>query len=249
MSMKLSRLVGILSLALIVTGCSTVPKEYRDPRDPWQAYNRAMFKFNTDFDNAFIKPAAKGYRAITPEPVDRSITNFFSNLSDLTSAVNNVLQFKLSRAGSDLGRFAVNTTAGVLGLFDVASNLGLSSYKEDFGQTLGYWGFGSGPFFVIPVLGPSSVRDTFGLAGDVALDPLFSISEDKVYWGLVSLRLVDHRADLLDAEEILDEAALDRYAFVRDAFLQRREYLVHDGNPPSAADDEAFFWDDEPAED
>jgi phospholipid-binding lipoprotein MlaA len=222
-----------------------VPSEYRDPRDPWQPFNRAVFRFNTDFDNAFLKPTAQAYQFITPEPLDEGITNFFNNIADATSAVNNVLQFKLSRAGSDVGRVFVNTTVGFVGFFDVASNVGLPSYKEDFGQTLGYWGFGAGPYFVIPILGPSTVRDTFGLAGDIVLDPFFNLEEHEIYWGFVTLRVVDRRADLLVAGELVDEAAIDRYSFVRDAYLQRRQNLVHDGNPPES-DDDAVIWEDTP---
>jgi phospholipid-binding lipoprotein MlaA len=245
MQTALMRIVPlVLGTVLLVGGCSSIPKEQRDPRDPWQPYNRAMFKFNTDFDNAFMKPAAQGYQFITPEPVNRGITNFFNNIADVTSAVNNALQFKLSRAGTDVGRVVVNTTAGVVGFFDVATNLGIPSYKEDFGQTLGYWGFGAGPFFVLPILGPSSVRDTVGFAGDVVVDPFFSISKDEIYWGFIVLRAIDTRAGLLAAGDLMEDAALDRYAFVRDAYLQRRRNLVHDGNPP--ADDEYdLFWDEE----
>ncbi|MGB5833176.1 MAG: VacJ family lipoprotein [Thiohalocapsa sp.] len=241
---SLGRVFGLLAVFAFVAGCSSVPKEYRDPRDPWQGYNRAMFKFNTDFDNAFIKPTAKGYQYITPEPVDRGVTNFFNNIADLTSVVNNALQFKLSRAGSDVGRVVVNTTVGIVGFFDVASNMGLPSYKEDFGQTLGYWGFGAGPYFVMPIIGPSSLRDTVGFAGDIVIDPFFSISKDEIYWGFVVLRVIDRRADLLVAGDILDSAAIDPYAFVRDAYLQRRRSQVYDGNPPME-DDEDFFWDGE----
>jgi phospholipid-binding lipoprotein MlaA len=231
----------LLAAVLLLGGCGTIPKEQRDPRDPWQPVNRAVFKFNTDFDNAFFKPAAKGYQFITPKPIDRGITNFFDNVADVTSAVNNLLQFKLSRAGSDVGRVAVNTTVGFLGFFDVASNMGIPNYKEDFGQTLGYWGIGDGPFLVLPVLGPSSVRDTFGFAGDTVVDPFFHFAEGETYWGPVVLRAVDKRADLLAAGDLVDEAALDRYSFVRDAYLQRRRNLVHDGNPPPDEDDD-FFW-------
>jgi phospholipid-binding lipoprotein MlaA len=245
MQIKVSRVAGVLVAMVFVAGCSSVPKEYRDPRDPWQAYNRAMFKFNTDFDNAFVKPAAQAYQWITPEPVDRSITNFFDNVADATSAVNNALQFKLWRAGTDVGRVVINSTVGIVGLFDVASNLGLPSYKEDFGQTLGYWGIGDGPYFVMPIIGPSTVRDTFGFAGDVVIDPFFSIQKDKVYWGFVVLRVIDRRADLLAAGEILDEAAIDPYAFVRDAYLQKRRSQVFDGNPP-AEEDEDYIWGDNP---
>ena len=234
----------VLGMSLLSSGCSSIPKEQRDPRDPWQPYNRAMFRFNTDFDNAFIKPTAQAYQKITPEPVNRGITNFFNNIADVTSAVNNALQFKLSRAGSDVGRVVVNTTVGIVGFFDVATNMGMPSYKEDFGQTLGYWGFGVGPYFVLPIFGPNSVRDTFGLAGDIVVDPFFSINKDEIYWGFVILRVIDTRAGLLAAGDLMDEAALDRYAFVRDAYLQRRNNLVHDGNPP--ADEELdLFWGEE----
>lgn len=235
---------AVLLTVLFIGGCSSIPKEQRDPRDPWQPYNRAMFKFNTDFDNAFFKPAAQGYQAITPEPVNHGITNFFNNVADVTSAVNNALQFKLSRAGTDVGRVLVNTTVGLVGFIDVATNMGIPSYKEDFGQTLGYWGFGDGPYFVMPILGPSSVRDTFGFAGDVLIDPFFSLQEDEIYWGFVVLRAIDTRAGLLAAGDLVDEAALDRYSFVRDAYLQRRRNLVHDGNPP-ADQDYDLFWDED----
>ncbi len=211
-----------------------------DPLDPLEPYNRGMHQFNTDFDNAFVKPVAKGYQAVTPEPVDRGITNFFNNLADVNSAINNLLQFKLSRFGSDIGRISINSTVGVLGFFDVATNVGLPSYKEDFGQTLGYWGAEPSPYLVLPFLGPSTVRDTVGTVGDVMVDPLFSVSHETVYWGLVGLRVVDTRADLLTATKIIEEAAVDHYAFVRDAFLQRRRNLIFDGNPPPGPDDDLF---------
>ncbi|EIC22402.1 MlaA family lipoprotein [Thiorhodovibrio frisius] len=229
-------------MVIFAAGCASVPPEYRDPRDPWQPYNRAMFKFNTDFDNAFIKPTAEAYQAITPEPVNRSVTNFFGNVADLTSAVNNLLQFKLSRTGSDISRVLVNTTVGVLGLFDVATNVGIPSYKEDFGQTLGYWGFANGPYFIMPIIGPSTVRDTFGFAGDVVIDPCFSVNRDEIYWGFIGLRVIDKRAGLLTAGEIFEEAAIDRYSFVRDAYLQKRDNDVHDGDPADDAIDDNV-WD------
>lgn len=229
--------------ALFIIGCGSIPEESRDHRDPWQAYNRAMFQFNTDFDNAFLKPTAKAYRFITPEPVDRGVTNFFDNIADISSAVNNFLQFKLSRAGSDIGRVLVNSTLGIGGLFDVATNMGLKSYKEDFGQTLGYWGFASGPYFVLPIVGPSSVRGAFGFAGDMFIDPFYSVDKNEVYWGLMALRLIDRRADLLEAMELVDDAALDRYSFVRDAYLARREAAVRDGEVQPVDNAEDFFWD------
>ncbi|WPL19526.1 putative phospholipid-binding lipoprotein MlaA precursor [Thiorhodovibrio winogradskyi] len=223
--------LGVILAALAATGCATMPQEYGDPRDPWQPYNRAMFKFNTDFDNAFIKPTAQAYQKVTPEPVNRGVTNFFDNIADLTSAVNNLLQFKVSRTGSDVGRILVNSTVGVLGIFDVATNLGIPSYKEDFGQTLGYWGFANGPYFVMPIIGPSTVRDTLGFAGDVAVDPFYSINKNEIYWGFIAVRVIDKRAGLLTASAIFNEAAIDRYSFVRDAYLQRRANQVRDGDP------------------
>jgi phospholipid-binding lipoprotein MlaA len=235
---------GALILAWLVTigGCASTPDAFREPSDPLEPYNRAMFKFNTDFDNAFLKPIAKGYKYIAPEPVDRGVTNFFNNIDDLTSAVNNLLQFKLSRFGTDIGRVTVNSTAGLLGVLDVATNLGLPSYKEDFGQTLGYWGLGPGPYFVIPILGPSTIRDAVGLAGDIYVDPFISVRKNEIYWGAVGLRLIDRRADLLQAGDILEEAAVDPYSFLRDAYLQRRRTKVYDGNPPpETAADEAWY--------
>jgi len=230
---------AVLIAALLAGGCASTPD---DPRDPLELYNRAMFRFNTDFDNAFLKPVAKGYKYITPEPVDRSITNFFDNIDDITSAANNLLQFKLSRFGSDVGRVLINSTVGLLGILDVATNMGVPSYKEDFGQTLGYWGFGPGPYFVLPLLGPSTIRDTIGLAGDIAADPFISVRKNEVYWGAVALRLVDRRADLLKATDLLEDAALDPYTFMRDGFLQRRQYKVYDGNPPPETEADELWY-------
>jgi phospholipid-binding lipoprotein MlaA len=238
------RLAGLaLGAALLASGCASDPGRVADSRDPAESYNRAVYRFNSDFDKAFMRPVAKAYQKVTPEPVDRGITNFFANIADATSAVNNVLQVKLSRAGSDVGRIVVNSTAGVLGFVDVASNAGLPSYKEDFGQTLGYWGIGPGAYFVLPFLGPSSLRDAVGRAGDVVTDPLISLRQQEVAWGLLGVRIVDQRADLLTAGDILDDAAIDPYSFLRDAYLQRRQSLVHDGNPPPQ-DGEDDLWKD-----
>ena len=228
------RRVVFLGLAACIglSGCATVDPEYRDPRDPLESYNRTMYKFNDGLDTAVLTPLAKGYQAITPTPVDRGITNFFNNLEDVGSAINNLLQFKLSRALSDVGRVVVNTTVGLLGFMDVASNMNLPKYGEDFGQTLGAWGFGSGPFIVLPVLGPSSGRDAIGTVVDWYTDPITYVDDDGVRWGLRGLNIVDTRADLLNASRVMEQAALDPYAFVRDAYLQKRLNDVHDGNPP-----------------
>jgi phospholipid-binding lipoprotein MlaA len=225
-------LVVLLTVLLALSGCATIEDDYRDPRDPMESYNRAMHTFNDELDKAIIKPLAEGYRTITPKPVDRGITNFFSNLDDVVSAVNNLLQFKLHRAASDVGRVVVNSTIGILGFFDVATNMDMPRYDEDFGQTLGAWGMGPGPYFVLPILGPSSIRDTFGLVADWYTDPVRYVKGDDWRYGLVGLRGIDMRADLLTASKVLDEAALDPYNFTRDAYLQKRRNDVYDDNPP-----------------
>jgi phospholipid-binding lipoprotein MlaA len=229
------RLLGILGTVALLTSCASLPETQRDPEDPLGPYNRAMYKFNTDFDNAFLKPIAKGYKWVTPAVAREGVTNFFNNIADVTSAANNLFQFKLSRFGSDVGRVAVNSTVGVGGLVDVATNMGLPSYKEDFGQTLGYWGAVKSPYLVLPLLGPSTVRDALGRGVDTFTNPTFYINDGAVTWGLFGLQAVNTRADLLTATKILQEAAIDPYTFVRDAYLQRRLYEIYDGNPPPQA--------------
>jgi phospholipid-binding lipoprotein MlaA len=229
---------ALCATAALAAGCATT-SEYRNPSDPWEPFNRVVFQFNDDFDTAFLKPVAKGYQAITPAPVDRGITNFFENLADVRNTVNNALQFKMTRAATSLGRVVVNSTVGVLGFVDVASNMNLPKYNEDFGQTLGAWGVDSGPFVVLPLLGPSTARDTVGLVGDWYTDPLTYVNDGGVAWGLKGLRIIDRRADLLAASKVLEQAALDPYSFVRDAYLQRRRSDIHDGNPPPEELEEA----------
>jgi len=237
------RALAWLVAPTLLLGCASTSDREFDPRDPLEPFNRATFRFNMDFDKAFVRPIAAGYRKVTPEPVDRSITNFFNNLADATSAVNNVLQFKMSRAGSDVGRLFINSTIGVLGFIDVASNVGLPSYKEDFGQTLGYWGLDPGAYLVAPLLGPTSMRDAIGRGGDLFTDPLLGLRPHQVRWGLVGVRAIDQRADLLKATEILEGSTLDPYSFVRDAYLQRRQALVYDGHPPQDQSPQDF-WDE-----
>jgi phospholipid-binding lipoprotein MlaA len=220
----------LLSATLGLAGCATGPD--RDPRDPLEDFNRAAYSFNELIDEALLEPLGRGYKFITPEPVDSGVTNFFNNLRDVRSALNNLLQFKIGRAFSDVGRVAINSTVGLLGLMDVASNLNFPRYDEDFGQTLGVWGLGSGPYIVFPFFGPSSARDGVGLVADWFTDPLYYIEDDAVRLSLRGLDIVDTRADLLSASRVVSQAALDPYAFIRDAYLQRRENLVHDGNPP-----------------
>lgn len=220
----------------VLGGCATTGAG-GDPRDPFEPMNRAIYKFNDEFDKAIAKPVAEAYRAFVPDAVRTGVGNFFSNINDVIVALNNALQGKIPDAINDVGRIAVNTTLGVLGFRDVATELGVPKNNEDFGQTLGRWGFRDGPYIVLPILGPSSVRDTVGWAGDIYTSPLVGV--DNVNWrnSLIGLRFVTVRADLLEASAILETAALDPYEFVRDAYLQRRRNLVYDGNPPA---DKAF---------
>ncbi len=244
---RLKRVLLVFLGVSMLSACASVPDDYRDPRDPWESYNRGMHEFNSEFDKAIFKPVATGYRAITPEPVDKSITNFFNNMRDFTSAINNLLQFKLTRAASDVGRILFNSTLGLLGFIDVATNMDFPSYKEDFGQTLGYWGVDTGPYFVLPILGPSDVRDSIGLIPDWYTQPIAYLDDRYVRWALAIVYGIDKRADLLGASDVLEAAALDPYTFSRDAYLQKRRNDVYDGNPPLEDEYwEEFGSDEEP---
>ncbi len=239
------RVILLSSLAIFISGCAST-SGYVDPRDPWEGSNRAIFKFNDGLDRAIFQPIARGYKAIMPAPMNRGVTNFFMNLGDVRSAVNNLLQFKLQRSMNDVGRLMVNSTLGVLGFMDVASNMNLPKYGEDFGQTLGVWGAKPGPYVVLPFLGPSSVRDTIGLVPDWYMAPIRWIpTNDAVTFGLLGLWFVDRRADLLGASRVLEMAALDPYEFIRDAYLQKRHNDVYDDHPPPDAEfDESLESDD-----
>jgi phospholipid-binding lipoprotein MlaA len=228
-------LILIVNL-LFLSGCSSV--QSRHPADPIEAFNRQSDQFNQDFDRAVAKPVARGYRYVTPSVVDLGVTNFFRNLADIPSAANNFLQLKPGRAFSDIGRVCINSTLGIFGLFDVASDMGIPSYKEDLGQTLGYWGVGDTPFLVIPFLGPTTLRDFIGRIGDTLINPI-SYPSQSAYLSLSALQLVDTRADLLEAGNVLDEAAVDRYAFFREFYLQQRQTMIKDG--PNHMDDDELF--------
>jgi len=217
-----------LALSGLLSGCATSG----NPKDPIEGFNRAMYAFNEGLDTVLIKPVAQGYDAVLPMPVRTGVTNFFGNIADFFIGVNNLLQGKPDQAVSDLGRVLVNSTFGILGLFDVATEAGLEKHEEDFGQTFGRWGIGDGAYVVIPVFGPRTLRDTAGLVLDVAVDPVANVSNVPTRNSLTALRLIDNRADLLPADKVIEEAALDKYAYVRDGYLQRRRNLVHDGNAP-----------------
>lgn len=233
--------IGIVAALLIMTGCATTNQT---AGDPLEGYNRAMYKFNDAVDTAVLKPVAKGYDFVVPDPISQGVSNFFSNLNDITVIINDLLQGKFHQAYKDTHRFVVNTTVGVGGIFDVASLSGLNKNNEDFGQTLGVWGADPGAYIVLPFFGPRNVRDTFGLIGDMFTDPVMYVEGDDARWALIGTRVVDTRAQLLKAEKVLDEAALDEYSYVRDAYMQRRQNLVYDGNPP-LEDDEFDIFEEE----
>ena len=236
-SMRPLILVSSLLLSLpLLTGCAGA----RNPQDPLETWNRGVYKFNDTIDKAAIKPVAKGYDAVMPETAKIMISNFISNLDDLLVTANDLLQLKFNQAASDGSRFLINSTFGLGGLFNVASRL--KKHNEDFGQTLGYWGVGTGPYLVLPFLGSSSFRDGVGLYVDTTESlpgHIESIpTRNKYYIGV----FVHQRAAILDQEKVLDEAAVDRYAMMRDGYFMYRKNLVYDGDPPRDRyyDDEEF---------
>ncbi len=221
-----------------------------DPKDPLQAYNRVMFAFNERADQYALKPVAKAYRFITPKPVQFVVGNFFSNLGDLWTGFNNLLQGKGKAAASDTARFFVNSTLGFLGFADVATEMGLEKHNEDFGQTLGWWGVPSGPYFVIPLLGPSTIRDAASRPVDTYGQPyMWQDGHDALKWSLWTVDKVHTRASLLDAEGALNDAALDKYTLMRDGWLARRRNQVYDGDPPDEDDAADPYGDDPYADD
>lgn len=237
MKTKIKAAVRTLALTVatvgLLAGCATSG----DPKDPIEGFNRAMFAFNEGLDSAVVKPVAKGYEAVLPSPIRTGVTNFFGNIADLFIGVNNLLQGKIPAAASDLGRVAVNSTIGILGLIDFASDMGLEKHDEDFGQTFGRWGVGNGAYVVLPVFGPRTARDTVGFVLDYRYDPVTNVDKRSNRYTLVALRAVSGRANLLPADKVIEEAALDKYSYVRDAYLQRRRHLIYDGNAPREAED------------
>jgi len=225
---------GLVSI-FVLSGCAATSD---NPRDPLEGLNRGVYKFNDVFDNVLAKPVAVVYKGVVPQIARTGVSNFFANINDVIIALNNLLQGKFPQAVSDVGRILVNTTAGLFGVIDVATEIGLEKHNEDFGQTLGYWGVTDGPYLVLPFIGPSSFRDGVGWLVDFYTDPITYVdpSRDRnILWGT---RFVSRRAELLDTSNILDTAALDPYEFLRDAYLQRRRSLVYDGNPPPDKDDD-----------
>jgi phospholipid-binding lipoprotein MlaA len=227
----------LLAAACIVVAAAGCATRAANPDDPLERYNRAIFGFNETVDEAVIRPVAKAYDKVTPLPVRTGVGNFYGNVGDLWTGINNLLQGKLAAGFSDASRVVVNTTVGIFGLFDIASELGISKNDEDFGQTLGRWGVGEGAFFVVPFFGPRTVRDAAVLPIDLYGDNVWGISDVPTRNTLTALRLVHTRANLLGIERTLEEGTLDKYAYARDFYLQQRRYKVFDGSPPNGYED------------
>jgi phospholipid-binding lipoprotein MlaA len=229
-----------------LAGCASVPSGKPDPRDPWERFNRSVFTFNEGLDRAIARPVAKAYVKVTPRVVRMGVGNFFNNLETVPTILNDALQGKLGQAGRDTGRFLLNSTLGLGGFLDPASAAGFEQNDEDLGQTLGKWGVKSGPYLMLPVLGPSSVRDAFARAADTYMEPVYYLGDESTRYIIRGIDLLDMRASLLELDAQL-ERTFDRYAFVRNAWLQRREYQVKDGNveDDSMELEEGFI--DEPA--
>ncbi|AKK00923.1 lipoprotein [Pseudomonas sp. Cab53] len=245
----MSRLLTWLVAVQLLMGCASVspgPSPAAQRVDPWEPWNRKVYAFNDTVDRSVLAPVAQGYRDHVPSPVRSGVGNVFNNFADLWSTANHLLQNKV-QPGAEMGaRVITNTVLGVLGVFDVATLMGLARQPEDFGQTLGVWGLASGPYLVLPLLGPSSVRDGVGVATELSLaspSQLASATAGQV--AITGLQAVQARANLLDTTALLDDVALDRYSFTRDAYLQRRQSLVHDGSPPVDFED----FEDGPAAD
>lgn len=238
----------VLAAAIAATACSTTPG------DPLEPMNRRVHAFNEGFDRVIARPVATGYRNVTPRPVSRGVSNFFGNLDDVVVLVNSAAQLKGGDTAATAYRLILNTTVGLYGLIDVAEITGQRKRNEDFGQTLGAWGVPSGPYLVLPLLGPSNFRDAPARYVDGRTNPMYRIDDVRTRYGLTVLRAIDTRAALLGASDLFETAATDRYAYMRDAWSTRRANRVHDGNPPPGAvpdyEDEDFDpFDDEGDED
>jgi phospholipid-binding lipoprotein MlaA len=221
----------LLGLTASLIGCASIPAGVeRSPQDPWEPFNRSVFEFNEGLDAYALKPVVAGYRFVLPEFVRDGIYNFFSNYSDIYTALYNLLQGRPGYAFNDFMRVVVNTTMGLGGLLDLATPGGLEKHKEDWGQTFGVWGVPSGPYVVLPFFGPSNVRDTFGTVADLQSDYLFSFVKDiGLRNSITGLRVINARNTYYEAGDLLDGAAIDKYSFVRDAYIQRRAYQINEG--------------------
>lgn len=237
---------GIRYLRMALVCCATVflmacaqQQQVKSIPDPWEPFNRRVYVFNEGFDRYFMKPVAKGYKAVTPEPAEQGVSNFFANLSDFKTAFNDFLQLKVWDGVSDSGRFLINSTLGIVGLVDVASEMGLEKHNEDFGQTLGRWGMPSGPYVMLPFLGPSTTRDAPSLVIDYYSSPqTYFVDAVALRNSLWAMDFINKRAELLSLDVVLEDVAYDKYVLLRDAYLTRREYLVTDGRSQQQDTDE-----------
>ncbi len=228
--MKLIR-IPLLFASLLLTGCGTINSTAASQqKDPFESFNRVVYKFNDTLDRAVVKPVAQGYNKVMPSPVKTMVNNFFSNLDDVVVTANDLLQLKFKQAVSDGARVVFNSTFGLLGLINITDRL--EKHNEDFGQTLGYWGVPSGPYLMLPILGPSSIRDGTGLYADSFVSVISNTKHVPTRNSAWAAEGLDTRAGLLKQEEMLDEAAIDRYSFIRDVYLMHRQSLVYDGSPP-----------------
>jgi phospholipid-binding lipoprotein MlaA len=232
-----SKRVSCMACAAAIFAASGCATTANNPKDPFEGFNRAMFAVNEGLD-LVVKPVAQGYDAAAPLPVKVVVGNFFGNIWDVWTAVNNLLQGKGQQAVSDVGRVLINSTAGIGGAFDVAGEMGLTKHSEDFGQTMGKWGVGDGPYFYWPIIGPRTTRDTFGWMLDTYFDPVWRIDDIGLRNSLVATRYISVRASLLPADKVVEEAAFDKYDYIRNAYLQHRRSEIFDGELPHEAVDE-----------
>ena len=237
---RLFRLVLVIALSALVGACASVPRgEFRSKSDPWEPMNRSVYSFNQNVDKYFMKPVTETYKFLLPEIVRTGISNAFSNVGDVYTGVNNLLQGKPKDGFDDLVRVFVNSTIGLGGIFDVASSSGMEKHTADFGQTLGVWGVGDGPYMVVPFFGPSNVRDSFGAILDYVTDPIsLYVTNVPVRNSLTGVRIVDARERRLGASSLIGEAAFDGYTFLRDAYIQRRRSKIYDGRIPEYLEDD-----------
>jgi phospholipid-binding lipoprotein MlaA len=229
--------IALVVIALSATACSSIPADQRVESDPWEPLNRPLYRVHTTIDNVTMKPLAKGYRKIMPGPVRKGVSNFFRNLTTPRSIINNLLQGKPKQGFSEVGRFLFNSTLGVGGLIDIASMGGMEEYREDFGQTAAVWGIPNGPYVMLPILGPQTLRDAILMPANIKFDPLYHYDNSSVRDKLYILRLIDLRYQFLTADKFL-ESSKDPYITTRESYLQNREYEIYDGDPP---EDDDFF--------
>ena len=222
-----TKIKGFLVAGVMATALSQNAVAQENEVDPWEGFNRAMFSFNDTLDTIALKPLTKGYKAVMPDAAEKGVSNFFDNLADVGTMINNLLQGKFENAVNDLARVSFNSTFGLAGVIDVATPMGIEKNNEDFGQTLGHWGVESGPYLVLPFFGPSSVRDGIGKIPDSMVDPVAHLDDTGARNALYLTRVIDTRSRLLDAEKLISG---DKYTFIRDAYLQKREFDVLDGN-------------------